>query len=73
MQIAERERAALRAADPARVRFAWHGSARPGEVYYWRAQGDRFLIEHDNSRDAGRHIHSVWRGFGTDFGGASPA
>ena len=70
---ADRERAGLRAADPARVRFAWHGSARPGELYYWRAQGERFLIEHDNSRDGGRHIHSVWRGFGTDFGGASPA
>jgi hypothetical protein len=31
-------------------------------------QGSTFLLEHDNSRNRGTHIHSVWRDFAEDFG-----
>jgi hypothetical protein len=57
------ERAGLR-----RIRFGWAGSMRPGEPQYYRLQGPTFLLEFDNSRNDGTHIHSVWRDFQRDFG-----
>jgi hypothetical protein len=51
-----------------RIRFAWAGSLRPGEPHYYRLQGPTFLLEFDNSRNSGTHIHSVWRDFRRDFG-----
>ncbi len=52
----------------ARTRFAWAGSTRPGQPHYYRIQGPTFLLEFDNSRNSGTHIHSVWRDFERDFG-----
>jgi hypothetical protein len=52
----------------ARIRFGWAGSMRPGEPHYYRLQGPTFLLEFDNSRNEGTHIHSVWRDFQRDFG-----
>jgi len=52
----------------ARTRFGWAGSTRPGVPQYYRLQGPTFLLEFDNSRDGGTHIHSVWRDFERDFG-----
>jgi Protein of unknown function (DUF3500) len=51
-----------------RIRFGWAGSLRPGEPQYYRLQGPTFLLEFDNSRNDGTHIHSVWRDFRRDFG-----
>ncbi len=50
------------------VRFAWAGSSDKGKLYSYRLQGPTFLLEHDNSRNAGAHIHSAWRDFENDFG-----
>jgi hypothetical protein len=50
------------------IRFAWAGSPDKGKLYSYRLQGPTFLLEHDNSRNAGTHIHSVWRDFENDFG-----
>lgn len=50
------------------VRFAWAGSPDKGKLYSYRLQGPTFLLEHDNSRNAGAHIHSAWRDFDNDFG-----
>jgi hypothetical protein len=50
------------------LRFGWAGSLKPGERYYYRVQGASWMIDHDNSRDSGRHIHSQWREFQGDFG-----
>jgi hypothetical protein len=61
--LARVERAGL-----ARVRFGWAGSMQPGEPQYYRLQGPTFLLEFDNSRNDGTHIHSVWRDFERDFG-----
>ncbi|HUG63926.1 MAG TPA: DUF3500 domain-containing protein [Gaiellaceae bacterium] len=61
--LARVERAGL-----GRVRFGWAGSTRPGEPHYYRLQGPTFLLEFDNSRNGGTHIHSVWRDFDRDFG-----
>jgi hypothetical protein len=36
--------------------------------HYYRLQGPTFLLEFDNSRNSGTHIHSVWRDFERDFG-----
>ena len=52
----------------ARTRFGWAGSTRPGVSHYYRLQGPTFLLEFDNSRNSGTHIHSVWRDFERDFG-----
>jgi hypothetical protein len=52
----------------AQARFGWAGSLEPRAQHYYRLQGQSFLLEHDNSRDGGTHIHSVWREFNGDFG-----
>ncbi len=44
------------------------GGTRPGVPHYYRLQGPTFLLEFDNSRNSGTHIHSVWRDFERDFG-----
>jgi hypothetical protein len=51
-----------------RTRFGWAGSTRPGVPHYYRLQGPTFVLEFDNSRNDGTHIHSVWRDFERDFG-----
>ena len=48
--------------------FAWAGSFETQHPHYYRLQGPTFLMEHDNSRNRGTHIHSVWRDFAEDFG-----
>jgi Protein of unknown function (DUF3500) len=60
--------ARIEQASLARTRFAWAGSTRPGVPQYYRLQGPTFLLEFDNSRNSGTHIHSVWRDFERDFG-----
>jgi hypothetical protein len=50
------------------VRFGWAGSLEPRRPQYYRLQGPTFLLEFDNSRNGGTHIHSVWRDFDSDFG-----
>lgn len=58
----------IRTAGLEKVRFGWAGSLEPRNPYYYRLQGPSFLLEHDNSRNGGTHIHSVWRDFKEDFG-----
>jgi Protein of unknown function (DUF3500) len=67
--VAERERKRLQDAGVGRLRFAWAGSARPGEGHYYRVRGPTFLIEYDNTQDGANHVHSVWRDPENDFGG----
>lgn len=55
-------------ADMAQVRFGWAGSLELQRPQYYRLQGPTFLLEFDNSRNRGTHIHSVWRDFEKDFG-----
>lgn len=50
------------------IRFAWAGALEPRQPHYYRLQGPTFLLEFDNSRNGGTHIHSVWRDFAQDFG-----
>jgi hypothetical protein len=57
-----------RAGGLGRTRFGWAGSTRPGVPHYYRLQGPTFVLEFDNSRNSGTHIHSVWRDFERDFG-----
>jgi Protein of unknown function (DUF3500) len=61
--LARVERAGL-----VRTRFGWAGSTRRGAPHYYRLQGPTFVLEFDNSRNSGTHIHSVWRDFQRDFG-----
>jgi len=66
--MARRTYARIERAGIARTRFGWAGSTRPGQPHYYRLQGPTFLLEFDNSRNGGTHIHSVWRDFERDFG-----
>lgn len=50
------------------IRFGWAGPLESLRPHYYRLQGPTFLLEHDNSRGGGTHIHSVWRDFTEDFG-----
>ncbi|MBK1881396.1 DUF3500 domain-containing protein [Luteolibacter pohnpeiensis] len=50
------------------LHFGWAGSLAPGEAYYYRIQGKRFLIEACNIQNNANHIHTVWRDFDGDFG-----
>ena len=58
----------IQAAGMENVFFAWAGSLEAQRPHYYRLQGPTFLMEHDNSRNRGTHIHSVWRDFTEDFG-----
>lgn len=49
------------------VRFGWAGSLEPRKPHYYRIQGPTFLMEFDNSRNSGTHVHSVWRDFEQDY------
>ncbi len=57
----------LQAAGFENIYFAWAGSIEAQNPYYYRLQGPTFLLEQDNSRNRGTHIHSVWRDFAEDF------
>jgi hypothetical protein len=50
------------------IRFGWAGSLERQRPQYFRLQGPIFLLEYDNTRNGGTHIHSVWRDFERDFG-----
>jgi hypothetical protein len=67
-QVARTALARVERAGLARTRFGWAGSTRPGVPQYYRLQGPTFVLEFDNSRNSGTHIHSVWRDFERDFG-----
>ena len=58
----------LQAAGFENITFAWAGPLEAQRPHYYRLQGPTFLLEHDNSRNSGTHIHSVWRDFAEDFG-----
>jgi hypothetical protein len=66
--IARQALARIEQAGIGRTRFAWAGSVRSGQPHYYRLQGPTFLLEFDNSRNSGTHIHSVWRDYERDFG-----
>jgi hypothetical protein len=48
------------------ITFAWAGPLEAQRPHYYRLQGPTFLLEHDNSRNRGTHIHSMWRDFAED-------
>jgi hypothetical protein len=50
------------------ITFSWAGKMKKLKAHYYRIQGQKFLIEYDNSQNNGNHIHAVWREFDGDFG-----
>lgn len=66
--LAEVQLAQVTEAGPENIRFGWAGPIEARRPHYYRLQGPTFLLEHDNSRNGGTHIHSVWRDFAQDFG-----
>jgi hypothetical protein len=66
--IAAASNARIAGAGPEQIRFGWAGSLERQRPQYFRIQGPTFLLEYDNTRNGGIHIHSVWRDFEHDFG-----
>ena len=52
-----------------RLSFLWAGGAERGQPHYYRLQGERLVIEYDNSQRGANHVHTVWRDLANDFGG----
>jgi hypothetical protein len=55
-------------ATPHDVRFTFAGEPTPGRPHYYRLQGERLLVEYDNTQDGANHIHTVVRDQHGDFG-----
>jgi hypothetical protein len=66
--IAAANEARIASAGPEQIRFGWAGSLERQRPQYFRIQGPTFLLEYDNTRNGGTHIHSVWRDFERYFG-----
>ncbi len=66
--ISIEKQAAFDASASDALSFGWAGSHTPNQSHYYRIQSETFLLEFDNSLNAGTHIHSVWRDFAGDFG-----
>ena len=54
-------------------KFYAAGDYGPITKVFSKTKFNRFLLEFDNSRNSGNHIHSVWRDFAQDFGDQLPA
>ena len=75
-EVAAERAKRLYASDFDQIFFAWTGSLKRAERYYYRVQGPTFLLEHDHSQPISgsvadktpNHIHNVWREFDGDFG-----
>ena len=75
-EVAAERAKRLYASDFDQIFFAWTGSLKRAERYYYRVQGPTFLLEHDQSQPVSgsiadktpNHIHDVWREFDGDFG-----
>lgn len=48
--------------------FAWAGGRTPGDPHYYRLQGERLLVELDNTQNGANHVHTVVRDLAADFG-----
>ncbi|MGI9511097.1 MAG: DUF3500 domain-containing protein [Geminicoccaceae bacterium] len=58
--IAERQRRRIREGDPASVHFAWAGGLVPGEMFYYRIHGDRFVLEFTSVFGDPEHLHAIY-------------
>jgi len=66
-EVAEKDMEKIKA-DLDKVRFGWAGGLAKNEAYYYRIQGESFLIEASNTQNDANHIHTVWRDLEGDFG-----
>lgn len=66
-ELAENDMALIKQ-DLPNLCFGWAGSLAPGQPYYYRIQGETFLVEVANVQNHGNHIHAVWRDAKNDFG-----
>ena len=56
------------AIDTTGARFVFAGEPEAGRPHYYRLQGERLLIEYDNTQDGANHVHTVVRDPANDFG-----
>jgi hypothetical protein len=69
--MADRRRRFLEGAALDEVTFQWAGGTEAGQAHAYIVQGPAFIIEYaQNRNNAVGHVHSIYREFGGDFGGA---
>ncbi len=66
--VAERESARIDGDGFGVLHLAWAGSMTAGKPHYYRIQGQRLLVEYDNTTRDANHVHTVWRDPVADFG-----
>ena len=68
METAVKRMEQLQSASFNDISFGWAGSIQKDKAYYYRIQGNDFLIEFDCTFGDTNHVHTVWRDFKNDFG-----
>lgn len=58
--IADAQATRVREGDPAAIHFAWAGSTGPGEMFYYRIQGDNLVLEFTSVFGDPEHLHAVY-------------
>jgi hypothetical protein len=66
--VADAEMAKITGSSFNHLHLAWAGSDDPRKPHYYRIQGQRLLVEYDNTTRDANHVHSVWRDPVADFG-----
>ncbi|HXD88174.1 MAG TPA: DUF3500 domain-containing protein [Urbifossiella sp.] len=71
--LAATEMKRAKGTEPAKLYFAYTGSATPGQPYTYRIQAPEFVVEFlnvqaDSANNKANHIHSAWRRIPADFG-----
>jgi hypothetical protein len=54
------------------LHFEWSGGFETSDLHYYRLHGSRLSIEYA-TRESARHVHTLWREPGNDFGRAALA
>lgn len=59
-ELAETQKARVRAGDPAAVHFAWYGPNTPETAFGYRVIADTFVIELGSVDPAAQHLHTIY-------------
>jgi len=67
-ELAQKRMQKVKESNFSEIWFGWAGGIALHAPHYYRIQGEKFLIELDNTQNNANHIHCVWRDFDGDFG-----
>ena len=58
--LKENQRKRIREGDREKVHFAWAGGKRPGDMFYYRLHGEKFVLELTNVFGNPEHLHAIY-------------